>query len=374
MTGNDLADDAMPTGRAETPARPDPWWQELGPKWTASRAAKPPVRVVDVHSHVEVPAAADIARPLFRPEFDPRMQIQPEESTRYNRELRATQAAKFVTTGERMADMDLQGVDTQVLAIAPPQYFYWLDAVTGSRVAAMQNDRMAEMAAESPERFVAVANLPMDHPEPAARELRRAHVELGMNGFEINADINGGDLDDHRFDPVWAVACEFDLLAILHPHGWTEPSRMDDYYLINVVCMPLASTVAVSRMILGGVFERFPTLKLLVVHGGGYLPFYFGRTDHAYRVRPETRRNIPDLPSTYLRRLYYDTTVFRPSEVEYLVAEFGAEHVLLGTDYPFDMGPTDPLGFLAEARLTDADRSLILGGNATRLLRIPEPG
>lgn len=210
----------------------------------------------------------------------------------------------------------------------------------------------------------------MDHPEAAARELDRAHRRLGFNGFEINADVNGGDLDDRRFDPVWAKASELDMLAILHPHGWTEPRRMDDYYLINVVCMPLASTVAVSRMILGGVFERFPDFKMLVVHGGGYLPFYYARTDHAYRVRPETRRHIPRLPSEYLHKLYFDTTVFRPEEVEYLVTEFGADHVLMGTDYPFDMGPTDPLAFLAGARLTRTDHDLIVGGNAARLLKI----
>jgi len=349
----------------------EPWWQELGPRWAPTTAHKPTRPVIDIHSHVFVPEAADIARPMFRPELDPRMQVQPEESTRYNRELRATQEDKFTTTEARLADMDLQGVDLQVLAIAPPQYYYWLDAATGPRVSSMQNDRIAAMAAEYPRRFVGIANLPMDYPDAAVLELDRVHRRLGFNGFEINADVNGGDLDDRRFDPVWAKASVLDMLAILHPHGWTEPRRMDDYYLINVVCMPLASTVAVSRMILGGVFERFPDLKMLVVHGGGYLPFYFARTDHAYRVRPETRQHIPRLPSEYLHRLYFDTTVFRPEEIEYLVNEFGADHVLMGTDYPFDMGPTDPLAFLAEARLTGTAHDLIVGGNAARLLKIP---
>jgi aminocarboxymuconate-semialdehyde decarboxylase len=350
--------------------RPHPWWQELGPVWSRSTAVKPPVKVIDIHSHVEVPAAAEIAAPLFKVEYDPRMVTQPAESTRYNRELRATQVDKFVSIEARMSDMDLQGVDMQVLSIAPPQYYYWMDSEVGPRTSAAENDRIAEMAAGRPDRFAGVATLPMNHPEQAAIELERAHRRLGMNGFEINADVNGGDLDDRRFDPVWAKASELDMLVILHPHGWTEPRRMDDYYLINLVCMPLASTVAVARMILGGVFHRFPELKMLVVHGGGYLPFYFGRTDHGYRIRPEAQRHIPELPSLYLHRLYFDTTVFRPEEVEYLVKEFGADRVLLGTDYPFDMGPTDPLGFLAQARLSDADRNLIVGGNAARLLRI----
>ena len=349
---------------------PDAWWPELGPRWEPTTAHKPAVRSIDIHSHVRVQAAADIAAPLFKPEYDPRMQIQPEESSRYNKELRDTYPDKFDDVNVRAADMDLQGIDTQVLSIVPPQYYYWLDGDVGPRVAAIENDRIAEMASEQPYRFVGVATLPMDHPAAAASELDRAHHELGFNGFEINSDINGGDLDDRRLDPIWAKASELGMLAILHPHGWTEPQRMDDYYLINLVCMPLASTVAVARMILGGVFERFPDLKMLVVHGGGYLPFYFGRTDHGYRIRPETQRHIPRLPSEYLHQLYFDTTVFRPEEVEYLVKEFGHEHVLLGTDYPFDMGPTDPLAFLAEARLTQAEHEAIVGLNAARLLRL----
>ncbi len=351
------------------PARGE-WWPELGPRWEPSTAPKPPYATIDIHTHVEVPAAAALAAPHFRPEYDPRMQVQPEESTRYNRELRATQTAQFVDPDTRIRDMDLQGIDIQALSIAPPQYFYWLDAETGPRVAAEQNDRIAEMVTERPGRFVGIANLPMDHPSAAASEMKRVNRDLGMNGFEINADVNGLDLDDRRFDTIWDKAEELEMLVILHPHGWTEPRRMDDYYLINVVCMPLASTVAVSRMILGGVWERFPNLRMLVVHGGGYLPFYFARTDHAFKVRPETRRHIPRPPSEYLHRLYFDTTVFSPTAVEYLVDEFGSDRVLMGTDYPFDMGPTDPLGFLAEAGLSTEQHAAIVGGNAARLLRI----
>jgi aminocarboxymuconate-semialdehyde decarboxylase len=215
-----------------------------------------------------------------------------------------------------------------------------------------------------------VANLPLDHPAAAVAEMVRASRDLGFNGFEINADVNGGELDDQRFNPLWEKAVELDLLVILHPHGFTEAQRMGDYYLANVIGMPLASTLAVSRMILGGVWERFPELKMLVVHGGGYFPFYFARADHAYRVRPELRHHISRPPSEYLHLLHFDTTVFDPKAVEYLVAEFGADRVLMGSDYPFDMGPTDPLGFVSRARLSAEERDLVIGGNAARLLKI----
>jgi len=344
------------------------WWPELGPKWEQTTAPLPGTLTIDVHSHVMVPASAELALPHFEPEMDPRGMHSTEETTRYNRDLRATQVDKFTSPQTRLADMDLQGVDIQVLAIAPPQYFYWLDDELGPKAASIQNDHIAGIVADHPDRFIGVANVPMDHPEAAAAELTRVNRDLGFNGVEINADVNGEDLDDRRFDPVWERAEELEMAVILHPHGFTHGQRMGDYYLVNVICMPLASTLAVSRMILGGVWERFPDLKMIVVHGGGYLPYYYARTDHAYRHRPELRKHIDRLPSEYLHRLYFDTAVFEPGMIEYLVREYGADHVLMGTDYPFDMGPTDPLAFIAEARLTTTERELIVGGNAARLL------
>jgi len=187
---------------------------------------------------------------------------------------------------------------------------------------------------------------------------------------ELSADVLGQDLDDRRFDPVWEVVVDLGMTVILHPQGFTHGERFSDYYLVNVMCMPLASTLAVTRMILGGVWNRHPDLGVLVVHGGGYLPFYVARTDHAWRVRPELRHHLDVPPSEVLRRIYVDTNVFDTRMVEQLVRDLGAEHVLMGTDYPFDMGTVDPVGFLSEVALEDADRDLVLGGNAARLFGI----
>jgi aminocarboxymuconate-semialdehyde decarboxylase len=283
------------------------------------------------------------------------------------------QAARFEHPEARLADMDRQGIDVQVLSVPPPEYFYWLDEDLAVRACRLQHERLAEVVAAHPTRFAAVGNLPMAHPHLAVEVMTEARQELGFAGVEISADVRGRDLDDPEFDPVWAKAVELDMTVILHPQGFTEGQRMGDYYLVNVICMPLASTLAVTRMILGGVWERHPDLTMLVVHGGGYLPFYFARTDHAFRVRPELRHYIRRPPSEYLRRLHFDTAVFDPRMVEHLVAEFGADRVLLGSDYPFDMGPTDPLGFLAQARLDEASRRAILGGNAARLFEIDLP-
>jgi aminocarboxymuconate-semialdehyde decarboxylase len=348
------------------------WWPELAPRWEATTADKPSQLTVDIHNHLLVPASAEVAMPYFTPEKDPRSFFSSEESVRYNKESRAVVMDKFTLPEPRIADMDLMGIDMQAVAIAPPHYFYWLDEDVAPGVSAMQNERIAEVVAGNPDRFVGIATLPMKYPDAAVKELERAHRELGFNGFEVNADIDGEELDDRRFDPIWAKAEELGVLCILHPQGFTHGQRMSDYYLINVVCMPLASTLTVSRMILGGVWERYPDFKMLVVHGGGYLPFYSARTDHAFRHRPEMRRHIDrnKLPSDYLAKLYFDTTVFDPRMVEQLVENYGADHVLLGTDYPFDMGSTDPLGFISQARLTAAQRDLVVGGNAARLLGI----
>jgi aminocarboxymuconate-semialdehyde decarboxylase len=348
------------------------WWPELGPQWKPTTAQKPQCLCIDVHSHLAVAESAAVAKPHFKPEMDPRSFFSPPESNRYNTELRMQphQVAKYHEPEARIEDMDKQGIDMQLLSVVPPQYFYWLDPENAIKACRIQHERFAEIVAAYPDRFAAVANLPMDHPQIAIEVMEEAKRDFGFNGFEINGDVNGEDLDDRRFDPIWEKAVELDMTAILHPQGFTHGQRMDDYYLINVVCMPLASTVAISRMILGGVWERFPDFKMVVVHGGGYLPFYFARTDHAFNMRPEMRRHITRKPSEYLHNLHFDTTVFEPKMVEYLVDEYSDENVLLGTDYPFDMGPTDPLAFLAEARLSEKSRERILGGNAARLFKI----
>jgi aminocarboxymuconate-semialdehyde decarboxylase len=362
----------LPTGPG--PGAPDEWWPELGPDWEPTVASKPACPCIDVHSHLSVPAAELVAKPYFRPQMDPRSLFSSDESLRYNREVRHSpgQALRFEEPGARIEDMDKQGIDMQVLSVPPTEYFYWLDEEPALRACRLQHERLAEVVARHPGRFVAVANLPMGHPALAVELMEEAHRDLGFNGFEISADVNGHELEDRRFDPVWAKATELGVTAILHPQGFTEGQRMGDYYLVNVICMPLASTLAVTRMILGGVWERHPDLSMVVVHGGGYLPYYFGRTDHAFAVRPELRKHIRRRPSEYLRKLHFDTAVFEPRMIEYLVDEFGADRVLLGTDYPFDMGPTDPLGFLARARLDEGSRALILGGNAARLFHIAQ--
>jgi aminocarboxymuconate-semialdehyde decarboxylase len=203
----------------------------------------------------------------------------------------------------------------------------------------------------------------------ALAELDRVVGDLRFTGLEICTNVNGLDFDDGRFVPFFEKVVEHDLLLVVHPHGFSDGRRLADHYLINTVGMPMDSTVFIARVIFGGVLERFPDLKICVTHGGGYLPFSPARFDHAYESREDCREHIRRPPSTYLAQMYFDTMVFEPQAIGSLVGRWGADHVLLGTDYPFDMGETDPLGLLAKVEaIGDEERRLIAGGNAARLL------
>lgn len=345
-------------------------WAEA---WVATASAVRPPLTVDVHTHLMVPRSAELVAPFVRPEADPRTFYSSAETTALNRDFYEAARSRFTDPAARLRDMDLMGIDVQVVAVSPLQYFYWAEEGLAAEVAALQNDRIAEVVASAPMRFAGAATLPLAHPERAVVEARRAATELGFPAVQFGADVGGLDLDDPRFEPVWDVLEELGTVVILHPAGFTEARRLTDYYLVNVIGMPLSSTLAVTRMILGGVLERHPGLELLVVHGGGYLASYAARTDHAFRHRPELRHHIDRLPSEYLRRINVDTTVFSPVLLEQLVRDQGADRVLLGTDYPFDMGETDPLALIERAALETSVREAIAGGNAARLLRL-DPG
>lgn len=334
--------------------------------WAESEASRPASKTIDVHTHLMVPESADLTRQHFKPENEPRTFYSSPVTKELNAEFYELALDKYTDPDSRIADMDAMGIDAQLVALTPFHYFYWADVELAPKVAALQNHRIAEVVAHAPTRFVGVGTLPLAHPDEAVQEARRV-AELGFPAVEIGADVNGEDLDHPRFEPVWEVLEELGLVVILHPAGFTEARRFTDYYLVNVIGMPLSTTLAVTRMILGGVFERHPGLKMLLVHGGGYLGYYSARTDHAFRHRPELREHIDRLPSDYLQNLYFDITVFEPDMVELLVERYGVGHVLLGTDYPFDMGLLDPLALLGEARLNSEQREQIAGGNARSL-------
>jgi aminocarboxymuconate-semialdehyde decarboxylase len=327
--------------------------------------------VIDIHAHVMTPEAEEIAAPLFTPDKDPFVGFSGPASEAYNKRHFNEIVPNLTQPEQRLRDMDRMGVDIQAISVMPPQFFYWAEPEVGAKLTRMMNDRLQEIVQAHPDRFVGLGALPMQDVDLALTELERVAEELRFGGLEICTNVNGVDFDDARFVPFFEKVVEQDLLLVVHPNGFSQGERLSDYYLINTVGMPMDSTVFIARMIFGGVMERFPDLKVCVMHGGGYLPFYPARFDHAYEQRDDCREHISRPPSTYLAQMSFDTMVFDPELIGTLVRRWGADHVLLGTDYPFDMGETDPVGLLARVEgLDDKERSLIAGGNAARLLHL----
>lgn len=341
------------------------------PQVSESRTLPDGTRTIDIHCHVMTPECEEIVAPLFSSEKDPFVHYSGPASEAYNRRHFAEIIPKITGVDERLEDMDRMGIDVQAISVAPPQYFYWTEPDVGVHLSNLVNDNIARIVAGNRDRFVGLGTLPLQDVPMALDELHRVVDELGFPGLEICTNVNGVDFDDERFLPFFEKVVEHDLLLVAHPNGFTHGQRLAAYYLINTVGMPMDSTVFISRMIFGGVLERYPELKICVVHGGGYVPFYPARFDHAYRARSDTREHIARPPSTYLEQLLFDTMVYQPEDLAYLIGRYGADHVLLGTDYPYDMGEDDPIGLvLAVEGLDDKQVTQIVGGNAARLLKL----
>jgi aminocarboxymuconate-semialdehyde decarboxylase len=283
--------------------------------------------------------------------------------------------ADLVDVGRRLAAMERAGVSTQILSSWINLTAYALDGATGARFCRMFNQALAGLVQAHPGRFLALASAPLQAPQRAAAELRHAVGRLGMVGVEIGTTVNGTELDDRELDPFWSAAQELGAIVLVHPMEALAGLGVARYFLGNAVGRPAESTIAVAHLVLGGVLERFQQLRVCVVHGGGFLPYQRGRLDRAYLAKPKLAAvNLTRAPSVWLRQLYYDTVVHDPGVLAWLVDFAGADHVLLGSDYPFEMGDPDPVGTVRSVPgLDDHQRHLILRGNLERLTGVKAP-
>jgi len=326
---------------------------------------------VDIHCHCESAKAGELMREEAQRTGHVALAFGNDLTRTVNEQQLIDIQPKMNSLEERLADMDAMGVDVQAISIPPYQYYYWAEPEVGRQVSTIMNDHLAETAASRPERFVALGTVPLQYTEMAVAELERCVKKLGMRGVEISTNVNGGELSDPRLDKFFAKVEELDVLIFIHPAGFTHADRFRDHYFINLIGHPLESTLAISQLIFGGVLERHQGLKICIAHGGGYLPAYAGRMDHGYHARADCREGLPLLPSTYLKRLYFDTMVFEPDQIAFLAAKYGSDHVLLGSDYPYDMGEVDPVALIEGVpTLSDEDRRAICGLNAARLLKL----
>ena len=268
----------------------------------------------------------------------------------------------------RLADMDRHGVDMQAVCATVHTFFYDEERSLAAACAVLQNDEIAAVAKRRPDRFMALATLPMQDPQRAADELKRAMGVLGLRGAQIGSNVNGRNLDDPSLEPVWAMANELKAFILVHPHGEILPGdRLKSYYMRNFVGLPFETTMAGAALVFGGVIERHPDIAFCLCHGGGFVPYQAGRFVHAFNVRAEPKTRLKGSPEASLARLHYDTIVHSSRALEFLIATVGPEHVLLGSDYPFDMGELDCVARVKS--ISSEGREIVLGERAKELLR-----
>ena len=326
-------------------------------------------RTIDTHSHI----LADATIKLLQKEI-PKLglKLTPYDNENSVVEVAGTPYRPFPRGGHdieaRFADMDKAEVDVHVLSVSPQTWLYGQEAAVGVASAAIQNDEIARLVKEHPDRFAGIATLPMQAPDQAADELRRAIRKLGLHGAMIASNVNGKNLDDPSFEPLWAAAAELDAWMMIHPGNVAGADRLRSYYLGNLIGNPLDTTIAAACLIFGGVLERHPKLNFVMVHGGGFIPYQGGRWVHGWNVRPEPKVHLKHSPQPYLDRFHYDTITHSKPALEFLVSSSGAGRVFLGSDYPYDMGTGECVRQVRAANISPADRDKILGGHAAGIL------
>jgi aminocarboxymuconate-semialdehyde decarboxylase len=322
----------------------------------------------DVHAHVVVPeitraAGGEAWRPHVFRDDDGTQLVEMGE-----KQIRAA-VSEFVDIDGILAAQDEAGVDRVLLCPWVPLLYYDADPDEGLARARIQNDALAGLVRAHPERVSAIGALPLQDPELAARELRELMQAGVLKGVELAASVRGVFLGDDRFEPFWEAAEATGALVFVHPttRGFDSPA-FQDYYLWNTVANPLETATTAAHMVVAGVMERHPELRVLLAHGGGALLAVRGRLRHAHGFQPQARSRLRESPEDSIRRFYFDTLTHDEGLLRALIDYVGPEHVLLGSDYPFDMGDAWHVETVRALGLAPDLEAAILGGNAERLL------
>ena len=281
----------------------------------------------------------------------------------------------FIVIEQRLKEMDAMAIDMEILSINP--FWYGKDRDTAAAIVKVNNEKLAELCASRPERFGAFASLSLQFPDLAVQQLETAVKKQGLRGAAVGASVMGQDFSDPKFHPVWAKAEELGAVIFIHPQSTPELAKRfkGNGWLSNTIGNPLDTTIALQHLIFEGTLDRFPGLKVLAAHGGGFLPSYAARGDHACFVSPQNCNaniTLKKQPSEYLNQLYFDAMVFTPEGLRHLVAQVGASQIVLGTDHPipWEQHPVDHI--FATTTLSDKQKAAILGGNAAHLFGLKE--
>lgn len=279
----------------------------------------------------------------------------------------------FYAAEQMLADMDSTDMQMAAISAAPPTLSYWAEAGVARELAAAMNESIAQRVKEHPDRFVGLATVPLQDIDASVREAKRAIGVLGLHGFQIGSNVGGKNLNHPDYWPFFETVAALNVPLFVHPYIPAGEERMQDYYLHNLIGMVAETGLAIASVIYGGILEKWPNLKIIFAHAGGVFPYIVGRMDHGYKVRTEEcTKAIPHPPSHYMKQVYFDCMSFNDRALRYLVDMVGADHVLLGSDYPFDMGPIGGPAAEVQANpyLSDGEKVQICGGTAAKLFSI----
>ena len=327
---------------------------------------------IDVHGHLLVPEANALASTHPREAAD--AAAEREAFSPHSIEINQAQIKRvfpqLTDVDRRLADMAAAQLTHQIVG-PMPMHRYWAEPDLALPLTRTINEAVAAHCQKAPTQLYGLGTLPLQHPDLAVAELEYAIHDLGLRGISVSTNVDGRELADPTFDVIWEAAANLGAVVFIHPWGCTLGPRLAPNFLGNTVGQPVETTLALSHLIFAGTLDKHPTLKLLAAHGGGYLPTYIGRSDHAWHTRPDAQA-CAQPPSTYLPRISYDALVYTPQALRHLVEAVGPTRVMLGTDYPFDMGIPDPVTRLRAANLPAPDTSRILSTNAATLFGLDD--
>lgn len=323
--------------------------------------------VIDSHTHILTePMIAAIAKEV--PSLAPKLTRVDDDSAVL--EILDVKQNPFPRSAwdleRRFAEMAAQRVDMHVVCNIPHTFLYEADGALADTVSEIQNEAIGALVRSHPDRFIGMATVAMQSPMRAAATLERAITAHGLRGLHVGSNIAGRNLDDPALDPVWEVADRHGLFILVHPHKVVAAQRMGSYYLTNLVGNPLETTIAAASLVFGGVIERHPNIRFCLSHAGGFTPFQAGRFRHGWKVRKEPHVRLKGDPAESLARFIYDSITHAPGPLRFLLEEVGADRIIFGTDYPFDMGTTRGVEEIEEAVADPAVRAKLLEGNARR--------
>lgn len=327
--------------------------------------------VVDVHAHL-LPRSAIAAAKGGAEWFGSRIETdalgRPEIVTGDYR-VSMGGPANWESIEERIIRMDALGVDRQVISLNPILFRYYLELGDAIECSKAVNDEIAGIVADHPNRFAGFGTLPMQDPASAVEELEKVMSTAGMVGVSLGTHVGGLNWDEPHLFPVLEAAEQSHALVFVHPAASRLKEALPRYHMRNFIANPTETTIAIGSLIFGGILDRLPGLRLLFAHGGGYACWAYSRFDHGHRVRSEAREHIARLPSDYLSTLWYDSLVHGYGNLRRLIDVVGVDRVVLGTDFPADMGQPDPVGWVEGSDLSTEEKSAVLGSNAEVMLR-----